>query len=291
MEILFLILFFVALVPVALLLRQALGPACEVGTRRFGTLEEAATALSAATGLEERARADPRPLGGRLAGISLSGNLPYGRSVSVTFHDRLSGKVPIPHARLAVAADDAPFITVTEETWLTKFGEWLGVSSHNFRAEDRSFDERFHVETGDHPRARYALAHGLRPLVERAFTQFHVMNLSLGGGVLAAEVPARRLEVEGYRPLLELLVRAAETFDRKPIHVRVLGGERRALCVKGGKTRCSYCHEHVAGDEPDLVACEKCATVLHGDCWTDLGRCPILGCTGRAPERARTAER
>ena len=72
-----------------------------------------------------------------------------------------------------------------------------------------------------------------------------------------------------------------------PILVQVLGGERRALRGKGGKARCGYCHDDVTGAEPDLVACDRCSTVLHEGCWTELGRCPVMGCAGRSPERRR----
>ncbi|MEZ0229225.1 MAG: RING finger protein [Planctomycetota bacterium] len=68
--------------------------------------------------------------------------------------------------------------------------------------------------------------------------------------------------------------------------MKVLGGERLALAGSEGKARCAYCHEDVTGAEPDLVACEHCHTVLHADCYDELGRCPILGCTGTKPERA-----
>jgi len=90
--------------------------------------------------------------------------------------------------------------------------------------------------------------------------------------------------------LLSTLADIARAFDPIGIRVKVLGDrELRALRGAGGEARCSYCHDNVTGVEPDLVACTACSTVLHDACWKDLGRCPVLGCTGSVPERARTA--
>jgi len=71
--------------------------------------------------------------------------------------------------------------------------------------------------------------------------------------------------------------------------VRILGGREALVAHAHGATRCSYCHEVVTGSEPDLIACGKCSTVLHEGCWGELGRCPVMGCGGAVPERARTS--
>ncbi|MBI3724340.1 hypothetical protein HY251_10370, partial [bacterium] len=76
--------------------------------------------------------------------------------------------------------------------------------------------------------------------------------------------------------------------DRVSLAVHVLGGERRAFQSHAGSPRCAYCHEDVIGNEPDLIACSSCATVLHESCWSDNGRCTVLGCAGKTPERAPT---
>lgn len=43
-----------------------------------------------------------------------------------------------------------------------------------------------------------------------------------------------------------------------------------------GDLRCGLCHDALA--EPDQVRCPGCATLLHGECRAQLGRCPTLGC-------------
>lgn len=43
-----------------------------------------------------------------------------------------------------------------------------------------------------------------------------------------------------------------------------------------GKARCAVCH----GNDGDLSVCPVCFTTIHNECYTELGRCPILGCAG-----------
>jgi hypothetical protein len=105
-------------------------------------------------------------------------------------------------------------------------------------------------------------------------------------GKLRAHVPLTELELADYPRLLVLLDRIVRAFEPVSIPVKVLGGERRALADASGATRCSYCHDHVTGAEPDLIACAACGTVLHEACWNEHGRCPLLGCPGAKPERA-----
>jgi hypothetical protein len=128
----------------------------------------------------------------------------------------------------------------------------------------------------------------LRDAIDALFERFPVTSLELKGGELRAEIPfARFRSGEGARSLLELLGTVAGELDRIPLDVHVLGGERRALRSRSGHARCAYCHADVTGAEPDLVACGLCSTVLHAGCWEELGRCPVLGCEGKSPERAQ----
>ncbi len=87
--------------------------------------------------------------------------------------------------------------------------------------------------------------------------------------------------------LLATLASVAATFDGRAISV----SERAPSATAG--PRCAYCHGPFAGDAA-LAHCEKCKTVLHDGCWTELGRCPALGCDGnraRDATRARASER
>jgi hypothetical protein len=126
-----------------------------------------------------------------------------------------------------------------------------------------------------------------RGVIKQIFDEFGAMQVFSTGGSLVALVPTGRLAHRGdYETLLRLLDTAARAIEPVPLHVNVLGGERRAV-LGHGTPRCAYCHEDVTGLEPDLVACATCSTILHEGCWGELRRCPVLGCEGVSPERAR----
>jgi hypothetical protein len=46
--------------------------------------------------------------------------------------------------------------------------------------------------------------------------------------------------------------------------------------VLASSLRCAYCHDAFGLDA--RIRCPRCSTLLHADCWADLGRCPTLGC-------------
>ena len=145
----------------------------------------------------------------------------------------------------------------------------------------------FTFATLDRPRVARAFQGNLQlkgDLIE-LFTKLPLDSARIWSGKLTATAPLSRVQLEDFRPILERLDRIAKAFERVPVKVRVLGGERRALRGASGGARCAYCHDGITGDEADLVACELCHTVLHDECWRDLGHCPVLGCAGRDPER------
>jgi hypothetical protein len=138
--------------------------------------------------------------------------------------------------------------------------------------------------------ARVAASESARQAIARAFDEYHVTRFEVGGGELSALVPHERVPEVDPAALLTLLERVAPSFERVPLRVSVLGGERPAL-VSGSSPRCSYCHADVTGAEPDLVACGSCRTILHEGCWAELGHCPVLGCIGKEPERGPASNR
>lgn len=54
------------------------------------------------------------------------------------------------------------------------------------------------------------------------------------------------------------------------------------LSVRGGASRCAYCH----ADEDVLRACPTCGVELHQECWLKAERCPSLGCAVRVQRLA-----
>lgn len=192
-----------------------------------------------------------------------------------------------PHAVFAVEVRTAPRVRFTLETASTRFAKALGYL-REIEVGDPAFDALFLIETHD-PRARKHLARGreLREKIVAVFERYGVESLEVRRNKLLAKIPLAALRKGDYARLLDLLAATARAFDRVGIKVKVLGSERLAVAGAQGKPRCAYCHADVTGDEPDLVACETCGTVLHEACWSELGRCPLLGCTGERPEKAR----
>jgi hypothetical protein len=187
--------------------------------------------------------------------------------------------------------DSAPRVTVTLEAPNTprvsirRKGRHEGFWSAIFRGRRRDLDFGNYLVTSlDEEQARRAFAHTeLARDLEGAFAA-GIESLLLWDGKLVAQLghvanPSQVAEQ------LERLDRIASDFDPIAIQVRVLGGERLALRGASGGARCSYCHDSITGEEPDLVACGRCHTVLHEGCWQELGRCPVLGCDGHEPER------
>jgi hypothetical protein len=77
------------------------------------------------------------------------------------------------------------------------------------------------------------------------------------------DLSAEALRGEGYEYLHRLLPEAI-------VHASAARGE----------ARCAYCHDGVQGSGADTVTCPRCRTVLHAVCWSELGRCPVMGCDG-----------
>jgi hypothetical protein len=134
---------------------------------------------------------------------------------------------------------------------------------------------------------RKVLEGSLRSRIMALFERFPVESLVLGRGELVATLPLDALTKADCRKVLDLVVAAAKSVDRGALDVTILGGERRAFLGLGGKPRCGFCHEDLTGEEPDLVACDRCSTVVHDECWGEHGGCPVMGCPGDSPERAR----
>jgi len=244
--------------------------------------------MSVITGLGSTWHPTRRPVvRGRGTHVLLEGNLPSGRAAKVTFFDESNGSSAWTHVRFRVAADEAPSLTVTEEGLSTKVAKAAGWQEE-IEVGDETFDKRFLLETHEPERARKVLGKELRRVIATVFDA-GVRDLKIEGGFIDVTAPVGRIRPDDYAKMLETLDRAARTLDRKKIAVRVLGGERSALVDHTGKTRCPYCHDGITGDEADLVACELCATVLHEGCWKEHGGCPLLGCKGKSPERARPA--
>lgn len=277
-------LFFVIAV-VAVLLQKAAG--FRVGGRRFATGPEFLSEVARTTGLT----AGPVGPGRGLAEVRFGGALASGRLARI-FYEPGPYVTKQPNddgtAHFCVSTDSAILLDVTRENVFERLSSYFGYAQ-DVHVGDESFDKKFWVLTQNEGRTKRAMGSGLAKIIERLFKVYGIARLRIENGWL--QVVARPGDVDplAYHALLEWLDRAAATFDRVTLPVKVLGGERKALGDGKGGTRCAYCHGGIDGGEPDLIACEQCHTVLHDECWREHGRCPLLGCVGKSPERARTS--
>jgi hypothetical protein len=218
------------------------------------------------------------PSGEELLGLSFAAALRSGRRARIWF----SGSGRAMTVRLCVStAREVPSLRVRLERMVGR-----GVKE-DLQTGDRAFDDQFFLQSTDPREGGRVLQGDLRRAITLAFARKGVQRLVLKPGELTLEADVRTLEPDKWGPLLESLDRAATLVETKRMQVRVLGGERDVVCDPEGKTRCAFCRDGITGDEEDLVACDRCRTVLHGACWTEHGSCPMLGCEGDAPERAR----
>ena len=264
-----------------LLLGALVSGGTSVGGRRFDSLEDFVAKTAVSTGLEADARRD----GWGLCRVLFTGRLASGRFAKIWFERHQAGKTYYYTVQLAVAADSDVKLEVTPEGLLAQLGSWLGLVKDVHTGDER-FDERYWIESKTEGRALRAMSSGLKPMIERLFEVRQARKLAADRGWLELTIHAGSLDPFDYRRVLQELELAARTFDRVPLEVRVLGSVRKAVRDARGGTRCAYCHDGIDGREEGLVACERCHTVLHDECWRELAHCPLLGCAGRRPERA-----
>lgn len=216
--------------------------------------------------------------GEELLGLSFAAPLRSGRRARIWFSR--AGRATT--VRLCVTtAREVPSLRVRLERMVGR-----GVKE-DIQTGDRAFDDQFFLQSTDPREGGRVLGGDLRRAITLAFARRGVQRLVLEPGKLSLEADVATLDPDKWELLLESLDRAATLVETKRMQVRVLGGERDVVCDPEGKTRCAFCRDGITGDEEDLVACDRCRTVLHGACWEEHGSCPMLGCEGDAPERAR----
>ncbi|MBX3471092.1 MAG: hypothetical protein KF878_29850 [Planctomycetes bacterium] len=227
----------------------------------------------------ERALAQPDRR--RAPTLGYKGTLEQGRRVQVTFFGA-AGRV---RAAVSVGRDTPP-LRVRLEGVLDRLRKRF--KPEDVVTGDDVFDARFYLESARPDEGAEVLTDDVRRSIKKAFTRFDVDRLELRPGELSVEADVDDCPPDRWQELVELLEEAATLVDIRPARIRVLEGERGLARDAEGRTRCVYCRDGLTGDEDDLVACERCRTALHADCWEQHGGCPVLGCGGQAPERART---
>jgi hypothetical protein len=223
----------------------------------------------------------------RLVRTHYAGNLPSGRGSRVEFHSEHHEEWTTTWVKLSVDADEAPAFRISLASAGTRVARFLGWKQ-GVEIGKKTFDERFVLETHDPERASGALREqpALRDAIARALALGTSPALEVAAGKVTFTDELKHLRPEKYGKALEALEGVARCFDRVPFEAPGFVAKTLAVVDVSGKTRCPYCHAGVDVHE-DLVACEACATVLHSDCWEELGGCPIMGCGGARPERRR----
>jgi hypothetical protein len=78
-------------------------------------------------------------------------------------------------------------------------------------------------------------------------------------------------------PKPDPVARLIATRTRPADAVRGAESEGPRVVVRGPQV-CPFCRDGIDADAQDAVACEGCATLHHGECWAENGRCTVRGC-------------
>jgi hypothetical protein len=147
------------------------------------------------------------------------------------------------------------------------------------------FDARYLVEADDGP-AQAPLADAeVREAVDRILARWDLEEVRVEGGSLEVRGDSRRLGQTMLHELLYELEVLAQAYDRRP--ALEIGVQARFFWTGGAEgARCPYCHDGITADD-DLSACGRCGTLIHPECHSENGGCPILGCGGRGADPTR----
>jgi hypothetical protein len=273
----------VVAIVVAITMGIGRGNRYRLGARYYRTLPELVKHVKGLVRLDEEGSYP------RLSYVVFEGRLASGRKAKISFYEEAAGSSTNTYVRLQVSAEGVPDLRVSLETIATRVGKWIGAYKE-IEIGDAEFDERYLLETKTPDQARKALArsHEIKRAIHMAFAN-GAERFAFEPGCVQASFRVEKLAPELYLAVLSELDQAARTFDRVTIKVKGFEGERRAAVDALGKMRCPYCRAGITGEDDALSACGTCKTVLHEACWEEHGGCPILGCTGRDPERRSRA--
>lgn len=179
-------------------------------------------------------------------------------------------------------------LRVRREEGLNALAKWVGSARDDVVDGGRSFDRRFLIDAPS-PEAREPLSEDadVREAISALFRLYEVDELEIVDGVLRVRGDIERLGVNQVQSLLGRLPQIAHAYDRAPA-VEVTTREPNAapgprFAWTGGRdsaARCPYCRDGFGEDQPHLVACAACGTLIHEECHEEHGECPILGCEG-----------
>jgi len=220
-------------------------------------------------------------LGGRRARLEVRVRLRL-FSLQPMFLYPLTAEVDLPHAPERVR------LRIRREEGLNALAKWVGAARDDVVAGGTSFDRRFLIDAPSEE-AREPLSEDadVREAISALFRRWEVDELEIAEGVLRVKGDVVRLGVNQVQGLLGRLPQIAHAYDRAPtIAVTIREPEAAPgprFVWTGGRddaARCPYCRDGFGEDQPHLVACAACGTLIHEECHEEHGECPILGCEG-----------
>lgn len=236
----------------------------------------------------ERSRRDSivASLASQLEGSRVEGDAVVGRRGDRTFRIALGFEDGSHHALTSIEVEHGKPLVVRRAGPIEMWGRTIGLGGDHI---GRIAANDLARAAKDFARERQEMTSALRAL----FDHHGARSLEANDGRLLLDCgPISNLaapsQVRRLMACLDDLVRIANAYERSPIAVRVLGSQRLAWTGgEGHRPRCPYCHGEVSGEEPDLVACSSCGTVHHEGCFTEHGRCTVLGCESDRADRGR----
>jgi hypothetical protein len=146
--------------------------------------------------------------------------------------------------------------------------------------------EYFTSFSGETPAQQGAAAQLLSdPGVQRArgtlFTELDCASVVLAGG----HVQVTRLGIDldlvpsRVERVLREMLRLAKAAEQVPSVETLASIEASPAAVDLEGRQCPYCKDEL--QTAQAVSCKDCHTVLHAECFAELGRCTTLGCGGR----------
>jgi hypothetical protein len=128
----------------------------------------------------------------------------------------------------------------------------------------------------------------VRRALSRIFAKGGAREVLLADGFVRSFAPLDERDLTPSQALgnmerLEDLARALEALDQT---TRV----RATAVIDPAARQCPYCRDLLASEEHlALVACRRCKTVLHEECFDELRRCPAMGCGSRRRDPVEAA--
>ena len=196
-------------------------------------------------------------------------------------------RVDVYPLEVSLALRDAPDVRlrIRRDAGLAALEKAVGLATDVDVSGGDAFDREYLVEVSGAPPGA-ALAEGpVRAAIDALLRRWALGEIQIEGGRLVVRGAPEMVGTRELHRLLDALEVLANAFDRRSAADLGLAG--KFVWIGGGDraARCPFCHD--ALDDPrELVACEGCRTLLHGECHAEHGGCPILGCGHQAAQRA-----